>query len=85
MAIWQYLLIVGGGLLLVFAACLLPGRFFRILGRIGINAALGLALLFALNLIFGSSFILPLNALTLAVAGVLGLPGVATLAVMAAL
>ena len=49
------------------------------------SAALGLALLFAVNLIFGSSFILPLNTLTLAVAGVLGLPGVATLAVMAAL
>ena len=29
MEIWQYLLILAGGLLLVFAACLLPGRFFR--------------------------------------------------------
>ena len=62
MAIWQYLLILAGGLLLVFAACMLPGRFFRIFGTVAINAASGLALLFALNLIFGETFTLPLNA-----------------------
>lgn len=85
MAIWQYLLILAGGLLLVFAACLLPGRFFRIFGTIAINAAAGLALMFALNLIFGESFTLPLNVLTLAVSGLLGVPGMATLAVIAAI
>jgi inhibitor of the pro-sigma K processing machinery len=85
MAIWQYLLIIGGGLLLVFAACLLPGRFFRIFGTLALNAGLGLALLLALNLLFGETLQLPLNALTLAVSGFLGLPGVATLAVVAAL
>jgi len=85
MAIWQYLLIIGGGLLLVFAACLLPGRFFRIFGTLAVNAGLGLALLLVLNLIFGESLQLPLNTLTLAVSGLLGLPGVATLAVVAVL
>ena len=85
MAIWQYLLILAGGLLLVFAACLLPGRFFRIFGTIAINAAAGLALMFALNLIFGESFTLPLHVLTLAVSGLLGVPGMATLAVIAAI
>ena len=85
MAIWQYLLILAGGLLLVFAACLLPGRFFRIFGTSAINAAAGLALMFALNLIFGESFTLPLNVLTLAVSGLLGVPGMATLAVIAAI
>lgn len=85
MTIWQYLLIIGAGLLLVFAACLLPGRFFRIFGTLALNAVLGLALLFALNLIFGESLLLPLNTLTLSVSGLLGLPGVVTLAVMAAL
>ena len=85
MAIWQYLLILAGGLLLVFAACLLPGRFFRIFGTIAINAAAGLALMFALNLIFGESFTLPLNVLTLAVSGLLGVPGMATLAVIVAI
>lgn len=39
MAIWQYLLILAGGLLLVFAACMLPGRFFRIFGTVAYNAA----------------------------------------------
>lgn len=85
MAIWQYLLILAGGLVLVFAACMLPGRFFRIFGTIAINAAAGLALLFALNLIFGDSFTLPLNGLTLGVSGVLGVPGIAALAVLAAI
>ena len=85
MAIWQYLLILAGGLLLVFAACMLPGRFFRIFGTVAINAASGLALLVALNLIFGETFTLPLNALTLGVSGVLGVPGMATLAVIAAI
>ena len=69
----------------MFAACLLPGRFFRIFGTIAINAAAGLALMFALNLIFGESFTLPLNVLTLAVSGLLGVPGMATLAVIAAI
>lgn len=82
MAIWQYLLILAGGLILVFAACMLPGRFFRIFRTIGINAVLGLALLFVLNSFFGGTFALPINGLTLAVSGVLGLPGMATLAVM---
>ena len=50
-----------------------------------VAAASGLALLFALNLIFGETCTLPLNALTLGVSGVLGVPGMATLAVIAAI
>ncbi len=82
MAIWQYLLILAGGLILVFAACMLPGRFFRVFRVIGINAVAGLALLLVLNLLFGNTFALPLNTLTLAVSGLLGVPGMATLAVI---
>ena len=85
MEIWQYLLILAGGLLLVFAACLLPGRFFRVFGVLAANAACGLALLLALNLLFSSSFTLPLNALTLGVSGLLGAPGIAALAAIAAI
>jgi len=84
MAIWQYLLILGGGLLLVFAACLLPGRFFRFFSALALNAGLGVTLLVVLNLVLGNA-ILPLNVFTLAVSGVLGLPGMATLAVVAAI
>jgi pro-sigmaK processing inhibitor BofA len=85
MAIWQYILIIAGGLVLVFAALMLPGRFFRIFAKLGLNAVLGLALIFTLNIFFGNTVILPLNALTLAVSGLLGVPGVATLAVMSAM
>ena len=81
MVFWQYLLIVGGGLILVALACLLPGRFFRFCGTLALNAGLGLALLLALN--FFTDTQLPLNPLTLSVSAALGLPGMAALAVIA--
>ena len=84
MAVWQYLLIIGGGLMLVGAACLLPGRFFRVFGTVALNACMGLALLVAVNVISGSA-LLPVNGLTVAVSGVLGAPGMAALAVLAAI
>lgn len=82
MAVWQYMLIIGGGLLLVGAACLLPGRFFRVFGALAANMGMGLALLFVLNIIGGDP-LLPLNGLTLAVSGLLGAPGVGALAALA--
>ena len=82
--IWQYLLIVGGGLLLVAAACLLPGRFFKLFGTLALNLGMGLALLLVLNLLSAEQ-LLPLNVLTIAVSDILGMPGVATLAVLAAI
>lgn len=83
MTVWHYLLLVAGGLLLIFFACLLPGRFLRLAAALGFNAALGLALLLLLNAFSGLT--LPLNALTLSVSGLLGLPGMAAVAVIAAI
>jgi len=82
MAVWQYFLVVGGGLLLVAAACLLPGRFFRIFKGLAVNMGLGMAVLMMINL-FSANILLPVNGLTLAVSGMLGVPGVAALAVIA--
>ena len=82
MATWQYLLIVGGGLALVGAACLLPGRAFRIFGAAAANLAMGLAVMVAVNMLTGSA-LLPLNGLTVAVSGILGAPGMGALAALA--
>ncbi len=85
MTVWHYLLILGAGLALVFAACLAPEKFFRILGKVAFNALAGLALLLLINAFAGlTSFSLPLNGLTLAVSGLLGAPGMAAMAVIAA-
>ena len=83
MTVWHYLLLVAGGLLLVFLACLLPGRAARAALGLAVNAALGLALLLLLNAF--TTLTLPFNALTLAVSGLLGLPGMAAVAVIAAI
>jgi|GEM_PF-4845607 len=85
MTVWHYLLILGVGLALVFAACLAPERFFRILGKIAVNALAGVALLLLINAFSGwTNLTLPLNGLTLAVSGLLGAPGMAAMAVIAA-
>ena len=86
MTIWQSLLILLGGLGLVFIVSVMPMRFFRLLGRFLVNASLGLLLLFVINLFAGwTNVLLPLNTLTMAVSGLLGIPGVAALAVIAAI
>ena len=81
--LWRYLLPLGGGLALVLLACMLPDHFLRGLVRLAVNAALGVCLLLLLDHFTGLS--LPLNALTLAVGGLLGAPGVAAVAVIAAI
>ena len=63
-------------------ACLLPDRFVRGLLRLALNAAAALVLLLLLNSFTGLK--LPLNALTVAVGSLLGAPGVAAMAVIAA-
>lgn len=86
MSLWQYLLILLAGLALVFVACLVPERFFRLTGRAAANVAMGLALLLLINACAGwTALQLPLNGLTLAVSALLGAPGMASLAVIAAL
>jgi inhibitor of the pro-sigma K processing machinery len=86
MAIWQYLLLLAAGLVLVFTACLLPEKFFRGVIRISLNALAGLALLLLINVFSGyTGLVMPLNGLTVAVSGLLGAPGVAVLAVIAAI
>lgn len=85
MTVWQYLLVLAAGLALVFAACLAPEKFFRVLGRVAVNAGAGLALLLIINACSGfTSLSLPLNGLTLAISGLLGAPGMAAMAVIAA-
>ena len=81
--LWRYVLPVAGGLALVLLACLLPDRFLRGLLRLALNAAAGCALLAVVNTCTGIS--LPLNALTLAVGGLLGAPGIAAAAALAAI
>lgn len=80
--LWRYVLPVAGGLALVLLACLLPDRFVRGLLRLALNAAAALVLLLLLNSFTGLK--LPLNALTVAVGSLLGAPGVAAMAVIAA-
>lgn len=86
MTLWQYLLVLLAGLAFVFVACMAPERFFRLVGRGAANVAMGFALLLLINACAGwTALQLPVNGLTLAVSGLLGAPGVATLAVIAAI
>ena len=80
--LWRYVLPVVAGLFLVLLACLLPERFLRGLSRLALNAATGLALLLILNNF--TALDLPLNALTVALGSLLGAPGVAAAAAIAA-
>lgn len=79
----RYILPAAAGLLIVAFACLLPERFLRLLFRLGGNAALACALLLLINAF--TSLDLPLNALTLTVGSLLGVPGMAALGVIATL
>ena len=86
MSIWQYLLLLAGGLLLIFAASLAPERVFRIATRLAVNAGCGLALLLLVNAFSAATgLILPLNGLTLAVSSLLGAPGMVAVTALAAL
>ena len=86
MSIWQYLLLLAGGLLLIFAASLAPEHFFRIATRLAVNAGCGLALLLLVNAFSAATgLILPLNGLTLAVSSLLGAPGMVAVTALAAL
>lgn len=80
--LWRYILPVVAGLFLVLLACLLPERFLRGAFRLVLNAVSGLVLLLLLNNF--TALTLPLNALTVAVGSLLGAPGVAAVAVIAA-
>lgn len=77
----RYILPAAAGLLIVLFACLLPERFLRVLLRLGGNAVLALALLLLINAF--TALDLPLNALTLTVGSLLGIPGMAALGVIA--
>ncbi|MDO4732511.1 MAG: pro-sigmaK processing inhibitor BofA family protein [Bacillota bacterium] len=86
MNLWQYLLLLLAGLAVVFVACLVPERFFRLAGRASANVAMGMALLLLINACAGwTALQLPVNGLTLAVSALLGAPGMASLAVIAAI
>lgn len=86
MELWQNLALAAGGLMLLLLAAVLPMGFLRFLGHLALNCVLGLLVLTVINLFSGATgVILPLNGMTLAVSGFLGIPGVAALAVMAAI
>ena len=82
MVIWQYLLALAGALVLVFAASVAPGRFFRVITQLSLNVACGMAFLIVFNAV--AQPVLPINTFTLAVSGVLGLPGMVAVAAIAA-
>lgn len=67
-------------LLCCIRLCMAP---IRLAWKLGLNAAGGLLSLWLLNLISGFTGILfPINAVTALIAGFLGLPGIAALAVL---
>jgi len=86
MELWQNVALAAGGLLLLLLAAILPMGFLRFLGHLALNCVLGVLVLTVINLFAGwSGVLLPLNGMTLAVSGILGIPGVAALAIMAAI
>jgi pro-sigmaK processing inhibitor BofA len=86
MLIWQYLLIIAAVLATVLLVSISPGPIFRLLGRLGFNVVAGLALLLVINAVSARTGLqLPLNWCTLGVGAVLGAPGMAALAVVAAI
>jgi inhibitor of the pro-sigma K processing machinery len=72
-----------GGLILFLLAAGKPGRLFRFIGNSAMKLVMGALFLFFLNAI-GNQFGLyvPINWITAAVSGFLGLPGAAALAVI---
>lgn len=86
MELWQNLALAAGGLMLLLLAAVLPMGFLRFLGHMALNCVLGVLVLTVINLFSGfTGLLLPLNGMTLAVSGFLGIPGIAALAVMAAI
>lgn len=86
MSIWQYLLLLAGGLLVVFAACLMPERFFRVATHLAVNAGCGMALLLLINAFSNATgLILPINGVTLAVSSLMGIPGMLAVTALAAI
>lgn len=85
---------IGGGILIIAAIILLVYLIFKIFKislklffRFLINALIGAVLLFVSNLVFGEllhipALTLPINWITAAVTGVLGVPGVIILLVL---
>lgn len=83
---WGNIILILLAFILLAGISMLPGAFIRILGRVVLNCFWGAVILAAVNfLAVWTSVALPLNGVTLAVAGVLGGPGVLALAVISAL
>lgn len=85
MEVLRNVLLIGCGLGIIILIIASPKRLGKIAKWFFTNAILGMAILLVINY-FSSSLgiLLPINALTLAVSGVLGIPGVAALALLAA-
>ncbi|MGI5891907.1 MAG: pro-sigmaK processing inhibitor BofA family protein [Bacillota bacterium] len=82
--LWRTALIFIGGIGFLFALSFLPQGFWRFVGKLVLNCVLGLLVIFVINF-FGapSGFGLPFNWLTLAISGILGIPGVVALTAVA--
>jgi len=80
------ILLIGCGLGIIILIIASPMRLGKIAKWFFTNAALGMIILLVINFFSQSlGILLPINALTLAVSGVMGIPGVAALALLAAI
>jgi inhibitor of the pro-sigma K processing machinery len=84
--LFRVALLILCGIGFLFAISFLPSGFWKVAGKVVLNCVVGFLVIFAINF-FGADagLALPFNWLTLAVSGILGIPGVAALAVMAIL
>ncbi len=84
MAIWQILLLLAIGLIIVLGFSLSPFKMAKLGIYLLVNTALGLGLLSLLNLGFGQGqILLPLNGFTVGISALLGLPGISALTILA--
>ena len=82
-SLWQNVLLVLIGFVILILVSRQAGGFLRLLGRLLINCFLGLAAIVLINSVaLWTGLALPINALTVSASSLLGLPGVAALAAL---
>ncbi|MDR1263283.1 MAG: pro-sigmaK processing inhibitor BofA family protein [Oscillospiraceae bacterium] len=85
-SLWRFVLILGAALALICMLGLLARGPKRRSSWIAVNAGSGLAAMLTLNLLLPSfGLIVPVNLVSIAVAGTLGVPGVALAAALYAI
>jgi len=82
----RIIFMVLGGLFVLVLIAAMPSGVLRFIGRLALNCVMGLAVLTLINCFASfTGFALPLNALTVAVSGICGIPGVVALSIIAAI